>query len=104
MESMSLQGERGVLDARNGYNLLILLNIKLSETNERKEPPHLSAHAGDIVWLFQTPVKATPHQQRHTQHQRNKSAHAVPAVVMPEHTAERPGDTGSQIIAEQVQG
>jgi hypothetical protein len=45
MESMSLQGERGVVDARNGYNVLILLNIKLSETNERKDPSHLSAHA-----------------------------------------------------------
>jgi hypothetical protein len=28
-----------------------------------------------------------PYQQRRTQHQRDKPAHAVPAVVMPEHAA-----------------
>lgn len=56
-----------------------------------------------VVSLFQTAVKAPAHQQRPTQHHRNKPAHAVPAVLMPEHAAERPGDAGAQIVAEKIQ-
>lgn len=48
-------------------------------------------------------MQARAHQQRRAQHQRDKPAHAVPAVVMPEHAAEGPGDAGAQVIAEQIQ-
>lgn len=36
-----------------------------------------------------------PDQQRQQLHQGDKSAHAVPAVAMPEHTAQRTGNTGA---------
>lgn len=35
--------------------------------------------------LMQSFMQARAHQQCRAQHQRDKSAHAVPAVVMPEH-------------------
>lgn len=48
-------------------------------------------------------VQTRTDQQRQHQHQGDKSAHAVPAIAVPEHTAQRTGNTGSQIIAEQIQ-
>ena len=52
---------------------------------------------------MQTMVQTCADQQRQHQHQGDKSAHAVPAVAVPEYAAERTGNTGSQIIAEQIQ-
>ena len=51
---------------------------------------------------MQTFMQTGANQQRGAQHQRNKPTHAVPAVVMPEHAAERPGNTGTEIVAKQI--
>lgn len=53
--------------------------------------------------LMQSFMQARAHQQRSAQHQRDKSAHAVPAVVVPEHPAERTGYAGTKIVTEQIQ-
>ena len=52
--------------------------------------------------LMQSFMQARAHQQCRAQHQRDKSAHAVPAVVMPEHPAESPGNAGTEIVTEPV--
>ena len=42
-------------------------------------------------------------QQRADQQQGNKSPHAIPAVFMPEHAAERPGKARTEIVAKEIQ-
>lgn len=48
-------------------------------------------------------MQTRPDQQSNDQHQSNKCADAVPAIVMPENTTQRPGNTRPQIVTEQIQ-
>ena len=48
-------------------------------------------------------MQTRPDQQSNDQHQSNKCADAVPAIVMPENTTQRPGNTRPQIVTEQKQ-
>ena len=55
------------------------------------------------TYLSQAAVQVSAHQQRGAEHHGDKTAHAVPAVVMPEYPAERTGDAGAKVVAEQIQ-
>lgn len=48
-------------------------------------------------------MQTRPDQQSNDQHQSNKCTDAVPAIVMPENTTQRPGNTRPQIVTEQLQ-
>ncbi len=47
-------------------------------------------------------MQTRPDQQSNDQHQSNKCADAVPAIVMPENTTQRPGKTDPR-ATEQIQ-
>lgn len=48
-------------------------------------------------------MHACPDQKGRAKHQSDENTHPVPAIAMPEYTSKRAGDTGTKIVAKQVE-